>query len=162
MSSLPQQLFYYFHQYQERRLHNCADMCAYCNRRDNCSICCSGEFQFATIAVSSHFSSESTLAKVLKNIKVPKASQFIPISVISFRGAVLVDLLKHVFSFLHTDRQKSRSLSSLTPQEGDLSPPPPPPTASLFHSLLYLSHNPLIKVQIKESLCSSLWPSFTP
>lgn len=73
----------------------------------------------AAITVSSHFSLKSALGKLLKSIKVLKASQFIPVPVISFRGAVLVDLLKRVFLCLHTVRQqsKSKSFSSLTPQE---------------------------------------------
>lgn len=85
-----------------------------------------------------HLSWKSTLGKVLKSIKVLKERQFIPISVRSFRGAVLVDLLNQIFLILHTDgwtdrhtdTQQSKSFTSLTPQEGDLSPPPPP-TASL-------------------------------
>ena len=38
-------------------------MCAYCNRRDNCSVCCSGEFAAAAITVSSHLSSKINSGK---------------------------------------------------------------------------------------------------
>lgn len=70
----------------------------------------------AAITVSFRFSSKSALGKLLKSIKALKASQFIPVPVISFRGAVLVDLLKHVFLCLHTVRQQSKSFS-FSPQE---------------------------------------------
>lgn len=141
-------------------------------RQDNCSIYCSGVVPqllpsryLPTLLLNQLWEEE------LKSIKALKASQFTPISVLSFSGAVLVDLLNHFsFSFFYSYTQTRQTNSKakakvsllLTPQEGDLSPPPPPPTASLLHSLFYLSHNPLIKVQIKESLCSSLWPSISP
>lgn len=126
----------------------------------SCSIFCWRDFHGCSIH---QLPAESTLGKVLKSIKALKASQFTPVSVLSFRGAVLVDLLNNTFLFLHADRRdktakkKQKFLFSNTSGGRPLSS-----TSSCSFSLLYLSHNPLIKVQIKERLCSSLWPSISP
>lgn len=136
-------------------------MCAYCNRQDNRCSGCSGEFHHChhhsifplLFQISFGKSAEEHQSAESKSIHTSAGDIF-------QRGCLgrLAKACVFMPTYRLTAKQKQKFL--FLTSGGDLSPPPP--TASLLHSLLYLSHNPLIKVQIKESLCSSLWPSISP
>lgn len=136
-------------------------MCAYCSRRVNRSVCCSGQFHYRRHHRSFPLQFEINAGKTAENHQSTESKSIhTNTSDIFQRGCPgLAKACLFMPTYRQTAKQKQKFLFSNT-SGGDLSPPPP--TASLLHSLLYLSHNPLIKVQIKESLCSSLCPSISP